>query len=206
MRYTLHILILLCFFSFNGICQKSTTTIVKRPKSFIEELNNFIDKTNKSSSNFCKYYVYVVYVYPFNNDINCNEYTISYIQNHIEYNFVEPQYYYSDNSNLIIVNFNTLVKNKKITGIILNEINDNSKEQILCKLTPKMNFLSGSPEAYIYNNCGQKPEKIYFEKLDYIPKEKSIYVNYPFDKFEQYEFKYNSVEDLIRIIDSLESK
>jgi len=98
------IIFLFCSFAFKGICQdsnlyKSDTTI----GTLKEEIFKFINKTNKSDFNLCKYNVYVIYVYQLNQEQNCNGYTVGYIHNFIDYNEIEPQYYFSDSTNIIIM-------------------------------------------------------------------------------------------------------
>jgi len=179
------IILLFCSFAFKGICQdsnlyKSDTTI----GTFKEELNKFIDKTNKRDLNICKYYVYVIYMYPISQEQSCYGYTISYIFNYDEYDDVKPEYYFSDSANIILIKFNPEIKNKDIPGLILKKINDDDKNKILSKLPPKSRYGTGISDAFIYNICGKKKEIIYYENSDNIPKEKSILRNFIFDNFK----------------------
>lgn len=142
-----------------------------------EELNKFTSSINKKYPKICRYFVYVIYVYPLNDEKECRGYTISYVFNFDELNnIVDPQYYVLDTTNLIVVSFSPLIKNDSIQGLKLNKLVD--KRIIRNKLLQeKDGFITGINEALTYNDCPQKKEKTYYENSDYMKPKSQLLIS-----------------------------
>jgi hypothetical protein len=161
-------------FSQNLILNKKMEIKVTK---FSNELQTFIKACNNEAPKLCQYFVYVVYAYPLNNQEKCIGYTVSYIFNSSDLNNIKPQYYYSDSINLIVVRFNPRIKEESIPGLKLNKIVDSTI--IYNKLLPeKKGFITGISRAFIYNDCPHRKERINYESLDMVPKEKSIFTDF----------------------------
>lgn len=165
------------FLIFTGFSQnyELVNAKINYDNTFLYELNYFINKCN-AKGKASMYYVYVVRVYPLNNQKNCIGYTVSYIINYWETKFIQPQLYYSDSINLVVVMFDDNIEEKSIRGLPLKKIEN--IDIITKKISPEDDDWTGTSEAFIYNDCGGKKEIINYRSSDFLPQGKHIYGKY----------------------------
>lgn len=180
MRTLTYVIFLMISLNATGqvLWQNNTQLGVTEPAgSFVTELNKFIEKVN-TNSKMNEYFVFVIRVCRL--DTSCISYTIGVIPNERNYEDVMPQYQITDSTDVIIVSFDSDIREKSIPGCNLVKIDSERKEIIKSKLLHQ-GFITGTFNGLIYKQCGDDPEKIFYENSDLIPRRQSIFRKFPDD-------------------------
>ena len=139
---------------------------------------NFIDTINKFYINYDKHAVFVIK--SFNVDTNRNFcFSMSFILNAYEYKYIEPNYYFKYQDNIVLISFGNMF-DKSIFNVFLPEkINAETKIKIMDKLCPKEEAATYEPPGFLICRINDNIKDTFFENADEIPLEESIFKNFP---------------------------
>lgn len=150
--------------------------------SFLKELEKFTTSSKSVNSAICDYFVFAIYVYPTGDNLTCVGYTVGILMNEYDGRLFNPDYYYKDSLNLMVVKFDTRLKNKHIPGIQLKKLRD--MDILFSKLLSEEDgVITGTNKAFIYNDCIENKERIDFDQVELVPADKSIFKDFPWEQY-----------------------
>jgi hypothetical protein len=146
---------------------------------FNKELLSFINVTKPDSSKYS--YNYFVYVANFYSDsINGRCFTLGYILNSAEYNYINPNYVYYFHDEIVLIRVKELENEELMTKTNFNKIDKEKAFTVKAKLYPSedggFTYIS---KGLIYRKIKDKVETKLYDNSDEIPSEKSIFSNFP---------------------------
>jgi hypothetical protein len=156
-----------------------TSDRINRASEFNSELSSFIFDTKPTpDKNKYNYLVYVAYLYKNSNSNYC--FTLGYILNSADYNYVTPNYIYSFKGEMVLVRTNESEYSNLIKELGFKKIDKEEENKIIHKLYPsESGGFTYRSEGLVYCNSKGSAKKTFFENSDAIPLKESIYSHFP---------------------------
>lgn len=146
------------------------------------ELLHFIDSVKSDLGELYKYSVFVAYIFPSNLDKQKGMcFTLGYILNGFEVKNVSPDFVYYYGGEIVVIRIAEEIKGK--FNKTLHKISLEDSLKIVQKLYPtsKKGISAITYEARALVSCeeGNKVRKVFYDNSNVVPREKSIYKNFP---------------------------
>lgn len=172
-KIIISILLFYCAFSFDVNAQNETNFSIQ----FKNELKSFIDTIKPHTIKNGKYNVYVAKFNQINIDNECTtSITLGYIQNDYDLKYTYFNYYFTLDSELVLVYVQDSIALSKLADFNIDKISKSNVAEILDKVcNSKYVSISGRRKGQILCFKDNNFSKVYYPDSDKIRKELSIY-------------------------------
>lgn len=172
------IFLLLLFKGFYSFGNRDTCSH-KKFDLFKEELNFFIDTIKPNSIGRGKYLVFVANIHYSNSSKNHFCFTLGYILNSFELEYVSANYVYYFKDEIVLISTDRKINNFFIDPCF-KKIEEEDSIKIRKKLFPEEDGgITAITRGYIYCQEADTISKTFYQNSDEIPLEKSIYKYFP---------------------------
>lgn len=160
-------------------CNQDTCKF-KEAEYFKSELKSFVDSVKPNSIGNGKYDVYVAHFYHLDPENKEFCFTLGYIFNEYDVQYISPDYVYYVDNEIILIRMDKHKDKKFFNCLNFKKIEESDSVKIASKLYPmERGGITGTTEGLIFCKEKEKISKTYYENSDEIPLEKSIDKYFP---------------------------
>lgn len=166
--------------SFIIIHSKNDSCHFKTLNDITRILKTYIDSAKKNSIGEGEYNIYVINVFVLNEKKKELGFTLGYINNEYDLDFMEPWLFRSYSDEIAIIKYNGKINIKSFDCLGYKEIQESEIQKIRKKLFPKKDGgITGTSIGWVYYSRKNNSRITYYENSDEIPIDKSIYSKFP---------------------------